>query len=299
MKFSRKDLEKLFNTLGSLLRGLFSRYNLQKDKNNISLNKTQVITPKTDTKKIEPIKQEPAQEPINNKFLICPIKDNDENDNPLTSRTVRISSVLDHSGTSIDPDSENKWGKRAKDQKVKTFNGEMGDGEPTAGPPYGYTKKVPAPFFINKEINYVGVYDSSDTYEPTYYLNYDGHAGYDFPYQLDTPLVAPANGKLFKASEGKDAIYGASWSKDHSFYIEHKNGFVTWFRHCNKLEDKIEQAIGNDHEKSVSVTKGEKIAFLGNFESWKNKGTSTHLHFEVRNDKGEIADPYTDKLWED
>jgi len=299
MKFSRKDLEKLFNTLATLLQGLFSRSKISKDRDNTPPNKPQVITIKTKVTKVEPAKQEPVPEPINKGFLICPIYGNDKSGSLLTSHTIKISSVLDHSGTAIDPDSKNRWGIRAKDQKVKTFNGEIGDGELTAGPPYGYTKKVPAPFFPNKEINYVGVYDSRDTYGQTYYLNYDGHAGYDFPYQLDTPLVAPATGKLFKASDGKDVIYGASWSKDHSFYIEHENGFLTWFRHCNKLEDKIEQEIGNDYEKSVFVTKGEKVAFLGNFESWKNKGTSTHLHFEVRNKENEIVDPYADQLWED
>ncbi|MEK7500252.1 MAG: M23 family metallopeptidase, partial [Patescibacteria group bacterium] len=151
-------------------------------------------------------------------------------------------------------------------------------------------------FFQNKkEINYVGV--SNDGGKSI--LQYDGHAGYDFPYSLLTPVIAPASGNLRKATKGRDLIYGASWEKDHSFYIEHENGFVSWFRHCVKLTDEIESQMGGDYEKSFFVEQGTLIAFSGDFENWKVRGTSAHLHFEVRNSKGHITDPYAENLWLD
>ncbi|MEK7647170.1 MAG: M23 family metallopeptidase, partial [Patescibacteria group bacterium] len=238
-----------------------------------------------------------SPQPINKKFLICPIKGSDANGQPLTSHTVKISAVLDHSGTVIDFESKNHWGKSAKDKRVKAFNGEVGENEPTFSPPFGYSKTDNTPFLRNA-INYVGVYDAKDKYQKTCYLNYDGHAGYDFPYSPGTPVVAPANGLLFKAAEGKDKIYGANWSKDHSFYIEHANGFITWFRHCEKMEDKIENEIGSDSSKHSQVERGQVIAHTGKFENWKADGTSPHLHFEVRNSNGNIVDPYLDELWE-
>ena len=240
----------------------------------------------------------PAQEPnlvIKKKFLICPIQGLDESGEPLDSRTVKISAVLDHSGTAIDSNSQLRWGKKAKDQRVKSFNGDVGEGQQCPQEPCGYPKKDSSKFFENGEINYVGV--SSDGGK--YTLQYDGHAGYDFPYQPNTPVIAPADGHLYKASEGKDLIYGANWDKDHSFYIEHENGFVTWYRHCQKIEDRIESEISNNLSKGVSVVRGEIIAFTGRFEAWKADGTSAHLHFEVRNEEGNIVDPYGEQLWED
>ena len=148
---------------------------------------------------------------------------------------------------------------------------------------------------MNKEINYVGVsYDGGRSV-----LQYNGHAGYDFSYSLGTPIVAPGDGKLCKAKAGEDLIYGANWEKDRSFYIKHENGFVTWFRHCSALEGAVEQKITNSSDKLAEVSKGERIARLGDFEMWKIGGTGAHLHFEVRDHTGAIVDPYADQLWEE
>jgi len=234
-----------------------------------------------------------AQISKENKFLICPIKGDDDQGSPLTSRTVKISSVLDHSGTAIDPQSNNQWGKNAKNQKVKAFNGEIGEGKQCPQEPCGYPKNNLTEFFQNKEINYVGVsYDGGK-----YTLQYDGHAGYDFPYPLLTPIAAPADGDLYKVAQGADSIYGACWDKDHSFYIRHDNGFVTWFRHCTNLADNIEAVIGDNFKKTFRVKSGDLIASSGNFESWKKGGTSAHLHFEVRDKNDKIIDPYAKNLW--
>lgn len=254
---------------------------------------TPAILPVVQETVIVPVVKEEIKEAESSSlgFLVCPIGGNDELGKPLTPFTARISSVLDHSDTAIDPNSSKRWGKNAKDQKVKAFNGELGDGEATTSAPFGYTNADKTPFFPNKEVNYVGA-NGSGPHPKNCYLNYDGHAGYDFAYAKMTPIVAPANGDLYKAAPGKDSVYGANWTTDHSFYIEHDNGFKTWFRHCEKLAEGVEVAIGMDFSKSYRVESGKTVAYVSNF------GTPpVHLHFEVRDKNGKIVDPYQDKLW--
>lgn len=244
------------------------------------------------------VQEQKVQPSSTTKFMCCPIGGKDSNGYPLTHATVKISAVLDHSGTAIDTSSSLRWGKNAKNQKVEAFNGEVGEGEQCSQEPCGYPKKDTGAFFENKkEINYVGVsYDGGK-----HYLQYDGHAGYDFPYPEMTPVLAPANGKLYKAVKDKDKIYGGMWGNekgnfrlDNSFYIEHECGFVTWFRHCVKLHDDIEKQIENDFSKHSFVQKGQTVAYVGRV------GTrAIHLHFEVRGKSGEIIDPYKDNLWAD
>lgn len=244
--------------------------------------KSREITTESPTQKVVTVEEPGAG------FLICPIQDKDAHGLLVTPYTVKISAVLDHFGTAIDPDSSKHWGRNAKDQKVKAFNGEIGEGAQCPQEPCGYPKKEGGEFFKNKEINYVGV--SYDGGKNT--LQYDGHAGYDFPYPKQTPVIAPADGKLYKAVQGKDLIYEANWNTDGSFYIVHDNEFVTWFRHCEKLTDSIEAQISNDFTRFCTIKQGDIVAYVG------NKGTRPiHLHFEVRSKDGKIVDPYKDKLW--
>lgn len=237
-----------------------------------------------------------SQEVPTSRFMILPLLIAGNTGISLTPYTAKISAVLDHAGTSIDPAASNiGWGKPAKDRKVKAFNGEIGDGDATTSPPYGFAKTVPAPFFQAKEINYVGVYDPSDKHPAAHFLNYDGHAGYDFPYPVGTSLVAPADGYLYKAKEdpvdGKNAQLTA-WEGFHSFYIDHQNGFFSWFLHCQTLHSSIENQILNDYTKSCLVTQGQTVAYLG-----KTGTPGAHLHFEVRDKNNKIIDPYSDELW--
>ena len=233
--------------------------------------------------------------PQSSGFLTCPIQANDTSGKPVTSRTVRISGVVDHSDTAIDPNSAKRWGLHAKDLKVKTFNGEIGDGEASAEAPLGYTKQSPAPFFANSEINYVGAHSSKDKYGPTFYLNYDGHAGFDFSYAAMTPILATAEGILHKASNAEDTIYGQGWDVHHTFCIKHSNRYSTWYRHCTKLANNVEAQLTTTPTKTCSVAQGQVVAYVGSFGA----GGAVHLHLEVRDQQGKIVDPYGDKLWKE
>lgn len=228
-------------------------------------------------------------------FLTCPIQARDAVGAPVTSRTASISAVIDHSGTAIDPTSTKRWGRNAKDQKVIAFNGEVGDGEPCAEPPLGYTKKVPARFFAHKEINYVGAHGAGDAYAPTFYLNYDGHAGYDFAYPRMTAVLATASGVIHKATNAEDGVYGQGWDIHHTFYIKHQNSYSTWYRHCIKLTDAIEAQMAANPAHTSDVVQGQIVGYVGDFGA----PGAVHLHLEVRNPEGAIVDPYGDKLWSD
>lgn len=299
-------MQPLLNNLGEILKALF--HALQ---NLISKQVSQPVPNPMEVKplpKVEPpvVSQDPPKpetvtpSPQGKGFLICPIQGTDPDGKPLTSRTAKIASVLDHSYTSIDADAKLppfSWGMRAKNQKVKAFNGEIGDGESTSGSTaLGYVKTPPGPFFSRKEINYVGSGSGASGYPANYYLNYDGHPGYDFSYQTGTPIIAPADGYLCKIE--KDPVSGPrgsiSWEVYHTFCIKHTNGFSTWFLHCRELKAEIETEILDDFQKSVFVKQGELVAYSG-----KQGTPAQHLHFEVRGPQGEIVDPYSDGIWID
>lgn len=270
-------------------------------------SKPTIVTPTTPSSTIPSSEEKPEaipsvqnnlpiqtpKQPIDTGFLACPIQANDTGGKPVTAYTVQISAVVDHSDTAIDPTSSKNWGLCAKDQTVRAFNGEIGDGEASAGPPYGYAKKTPGPFFTNKEINYIGAGGAGQIHPRTWYLQYDGHAGYDFPYPCMTPMLATADGELHKATNAEDKAYGQGWDKNHAFYIKHQNGFASWYRHCTKLKDEIEVQIGSDLTKTYPVSKGQVVAYVGDF----GFPGSMHLHFEVHDAQGKIVDPYGDKLW--
>lgn len=288
-----KNLSEIIKRISEVLMQVFSKRNAvvknEVPSSEVTIAIDQPVERKSQETTTELLTQESVQkEEPGAGFLICPIQAKDQNGLSVSPYTVKISAVLDHSGTAIDPDSNKQWGKNAKDQKVKAFSGEIGEGAQCSQEPCGYSKKDGGEFFKNKEINYAGVL--SDGGKNT--LQYDGHAGYDFPYPKLTPIVAPADGNLYKAGQGKDLIYGANWNTDHSFYIVHENEVITWFRHCEKLADSLEAQILDDFTRSCSVKRGEVVAYVG------NKGTNgIHLHFEVRDKYGKIVDPYADKLW--
>lgn len=228
---------------------------------------------------------------------------------PCTPFTANIASVMDHSGTPLDPINPGPW--HSINGKVKSYTGEVGEAiygtNCTPGP--GYKNATETNFIIND--NYVGAscpvkapHDPASNIFPRRFLNYDGHSGYDYPYPVGTPIVAPADGQLFKAAEdninhnsecklGKSKFSG--WKEWHTFYIVHANGYSTWFLHASELDPVIEAQIADDYTVSVPVIQGQVVGFTGKFGRCKPVGA--HLHFEVRKGLHTVVDPYSEKLW--
>lgn len=235
-----------------------------------------------------------------------------------TPFTVPIISVVDHSGTPLDPNpipgnpdptKRRPW--YFKDSTVKAYNGETGKkmyGENC--PPVGYKKdNAGTPFILNGR--YIGAACEGLSNQRAY-LNYDGHPGFDYSAASGTPIYAPMDGILKKAAidnvnrdSSCDTLSG--WAKWHSFYIDHGNGFLSWYLHADRLVANIEALIGADLTKTVPVKKGDVVAFSGKFGPCGNRiGMPAHLHFEVRKGpvelqgagvQDQIVDPYSEAVW--
>lgn len=211
---------------------------------------------------------------------------------PCTPYTVKLSAIIDHSGTPLDQESNNTW--YGKDDIVLAYTGERGEkiyGWDGSSSP-GFKNSQGTDFKING--NYVGTSSTGSEF-----LQYDGHPGYDFPYPAGTPIIAPASGRLFKATEdtvnhnSSCALNG--WEEWHSFYIEHEQGFTTWYLHASDLHATIKDEIAKFG--SALVEQGQVVALVGNFGACSSVGT--HLHFEVRRGLSQVVEPYTEDLWEE
>jgi len=95
------------------------------------------------------------------------------------------------------------------------------------------------------------------------------HLGIDYAASVGTIIRSPAKGVV--SSVGFDDFYG------NTLNIDHENGFVTRFAHCNESIVK----------KGDRVNRGDTIATVGN----TGKATSgPHLHYEIIRD-GKPEDP--------
>jgi Peptidase family M23 len=258
-----------------------------------------------------------------------------------TAHNANIASVMDHFGTPLDPNPTTRlptWYQEnpvpIARRAVTAYTGETGtwtNGRDEPKPTKhekdsgsGYQNASKTTFVVNG--NYVGASvdqtscgidqfgnvisncqcKATKTCAATF-LNYDGHSGYDYPFSHFTHIVAPAAGTLYKASKdwvnANSSCAAQGWKQWHTFYIDHGNGFSTWYLHADSLEASIEKTIGNNYNVGVPVTTGQLVAYVGNFAKCSTVGY--HLHFEVRQKRGSIVDPlndpvvdpYADDLW--
>ena len=148
---------------------------------------------------------------------------------------------------------------------------------------------MPEPFFTGKEINYIGAGGVGQVYPRTWYLQYDGHAGYDFPYPRMTAILATADGELHKAADTEDSAYGQGWNKHHTFISNTRMVYQLVSTLC-KLVDEIEAQISSENIKSCLVSEGQVVAYIGDF-GFLSQYICTSVH-DVR----KIVDPYGE-LW--
>lgn len=95
------------------------------------------------------------------------------------------------------------------------------------------------------------------------------HTGTDIAAPLGKSIVAVANGKVIFSQE-----YGPY---GNTIIIDHGDGIVSLYGHCNELVAKKDQ----------KVNAGDEIAKVGS----TGMSTGPHLHFEVRKD-GKAVDPF-------
>jgi len=99
------------------------------------------------------------------------------------------------------------------------------------------------------------------------------HKGVDLLAPKDTPIYAALDGVVEVVSNG-----GAGWrGYGRVVFINHGNKFWSLYSHCNSVDVKIGQRVGQ----------GEKIASVGK----TGRASGYHLHFELRNSSGTPIDP--------
>lgn len=86
------------------------------------------------------------------------------------------------------------------------------------------------------------------------------HGGIDIAVGIGTPIAASDNGKVIFA--GECGSYGLLVK------IDHNNGYVTYYAHCDSLNVNVGDC----------VEKGDTIAYSGN----TGNSTGPHCHFEIR-----------------
>jgi hypothetical protein len=117
------------------------------------------------------------------------------------------------------------------------------------------------------------------------YLSYAGNAGYNYQVPEGTPVLATADGKLYQAVN--DPVNGAGYDYYQNSYIDHQNGYYSWYLYAPLTPAILEKISLNGY---AQVTKGEVIGTIA----------GDRLHFEVRydgNDNQNVVDPYKLGLW--
>ena len=170
---------------------------------------------------------------------------------------------------------------------IKAFNGETGEKQ------YGFTYLDPYGVYWLAYKNSTGTnfFPPSGTgvrplnYINGPYLSYAGNPGYNYQVPEGTAVLATADGKLYKAVT--DPVNGAGYDYYYNSYIDHQNGWYSWYLYAPLNPDILAQINLKGY---AQVTRGQVI------------GTTIgdRLHFEVRHngsDHQNVVDPYKLGLW--
>ena len=124
------------------------------------------------------------------------------------------------------------------------------------------------------------------------YLSYAGMPGYNYDVPEGTPVLATADGKLYKAVV--DPVNGAGYDYYFNSYIDHQNGLFSWY-----LYAPLTPAILAEMEQPQRVCPGDQGAGHRP-RCYRRPALKDHLHFEVRyngSDNQNVVDPYRYGLW--
>jgi murein DD-endopeptidase MepM/ murein hydrolase activator NlpD len=120
------------------------------------------------------------------------------------------------------------------------------------------------------------------------WLSYAGNPGYNYQVPEGTQVLASGDGKLYKVlTDAGDPVNGGNYDFYHNSYIDHQNGWYSWYLYAPLDPAILAQISLNGY---AQVTKGQIIG----------QTTGDHLHFEVRHngfDHANVVDPYKLGLW--
>jgi murein DD-endopeptidase MepM/ murein hydrolase activator NlpD len=124
------------------------------------------------------------------------------------------------------------------------------------------------------------------------YLSYAGMPGYNYDVPAGTEVLATADGKLYKAVV--DPVNGAGYDYYQNSYIDHQNGYYSWYLYAPLTTAILEEINLNGF---AQVTRGQVIGHVAPADPSTIKD---RLHFEVRcngSDNQNVVDPYRTGLW--
>ena len=206
-----------------------------------------------------------------------------------TPYTAPVSAVMDNSVLERTPNTDRKF--YVFGDVIKAFNGEIGEKQ------YGVTYlDYPDHLYWPAYKNSAGTNffrPSAAGVRPLNYLNgpylsYSGNPGYNYQVPEGTPVLATADGKLYQVQNAAgDPVNGAGYADYQNSYIDHQNGYKSWYLYAPLTPAILAQISLNGY---AQVTKGQIIG----------KTIGDHLHFEVRYngiDHSNVVDPYKLGLW--
>ncbi|HEY9173065.1 MAG TPA: peptidoglycan DD-metalloendopeptidase family protein [Verrucomicrobiae bacterium] len=189
--------------------------------------------------------------PVLNGFLIFPIVG-------LSQTSANVSAVFDHMMTAANTPGT---GVIAYDGEVGTIKDTSWSTDGGHGLLYGYKKTDGSAVSLP-----LGHYTGGST------LFYEGHTGYDFPYDHSHEVVAAAGGIVHKEDDASNQIW-----------IDHGNGYSTWYLHMLPADT---AAL----VEGATVTQGQHLGYCGNYYNTAG-GVGYHLHFTVKKGSDRV-DPY-------
>ncbi|WP_107838611.1 peptidoglycan DD-metalloendopeptidase family protein [Metasolibacillus meyeri] len=108
----------------------------------------------------------------------------------------------------------------------------------------------------------------------------DNHTGIDIDGKIGDTLESNINGKVYKAGNAKDI--GEHSSYGNLVIIQDEKNNKHYYAHLNDISV----------VKGQQITAGTKLGTIGNSGTTKsNGGDGSHLHYEIRNSKGQTINP--------
>ena len=176
---------------------------------------------------------------------------------------------------------------------IKPFAGVNGEKQ------YGYTYLDPYGLYWAAYMNstHTNFFPPSAGVRPLNYLNgaylsYAGNPGYNYQVPAGTPVLATADGRLYKAVT--DLVNGAGYDYYNNSYIDHQNGYCSWYLYAPLTPAILAEISAKGY---AQVTRGQVI---GHVAAADPSTIKDRLHFEVRcngNDHQNVVDPYKLGLW--